>query len=382
MSTLPQATNDAPSATLGAANGGVSANIASQQPLPTPLELRARLPAPAAALRWVAAARAQAADILARRDHRLLVIVGPCSIHDPTASRHYARKLQALAEETSDALLLVMRAYFEKPRTALGWKGLINDPHLNDTFDIAHGLALARGLLLDLAALKLPAATEALNPIAPPYLQELVTWTAIGARTTESQTHREMASGFSSIVGFKNATDGTLGPAVNALHAVARPHRFLAIDNAGRAAITQSQGNQHAHIVLRGGTAGPNYDAAAVAQCEQTLARSGLATNIMVDCSHANSGYAAQRQLAVADAVAEQIADGNRSIIGLMVESNLVRGRQPLTAPEALSYGVSITDACLGWEDTADLIRRLAAKLREPLKARAAIVDPQRLNGA
>lgn len=342
-------------------------NVAALQPLPTPDAVKRQLPASDAVLRFVADSRQRVRGILERRDHRLLVVVGPCSIHDLEAARDYAARLKPLAEETADALYIVMRTYFEKPRTTVGWKGLINDPHLDDSFHVEHGIHLARALLLDIAALELPLATEALDPIAPQYLQDLITWSAIGARTTESQTHREMASGLSSAVGFKNSTDGTLDTAVNALKSVAGAHRFLGIDSTGAVAVIHTRGNANAHIVLRGGHEGPNYDAPAVASCEAVLAAAGLAGNIMVDCSHANANKDHRRQLLVADSVAEQIGAGNRSIIGLMVESNIAAGKQPLGAPEQLAYGVSITDACLGWQDTEALLRRLAAKLRTTL---------------
>ena len=352
-------------------------NGAARGQLPTPAQLKREQPADRAARRFVAASRRQVAAILERRDHRLLVVVGPCSIHDPAAARHYARQLKTLAAETSDVLLVVMRAYFEKPRTTLGWKGLINDPHLNDSFDIAHGLALARDLLLHLATQGVPVASEALDPFLPQYLQDLVTWAAIGARTSASQPHREMASGLGAVVGFKNGTDGALTAAINAMRVAAKPQKFLGIDQHGKVAITQTRGNPHTHIVLRGGDAGPNYAAAAISRCEAALAAAGLPVNIMVDCSHANSEKNHDRQAGVAEAVAEQIAAGNRSIVGVMAESNLAGGRQPFAPPEELAYGVSITDACMGWDDTAGMLRMLAAKLRSPLLRRL-----DSLNGA
>lgn len=358
---MSTATSRRPSARQGRAAHG---------PLPTPRQLKEQQPAPARTVRFVAAARRAVADILERRDHRLLVVVGPCSIHDPAAAREYAGKLKALAADTSDTLLLIMRTYLEKPRTALGWKGLINDPHLNDSFDIERGLVLARALLLDLAAQGLPVACEALDPSVPRYLHDLVTWAAIGARTAASQTHREMASGLPAPVGIKNSTDGTLAAAINALRFAARPHRCLGIDEDGRVAATRTPGNAATHIVLRGGDAGPNYAAEAVARCEGALAAAGLPLNIMVDCSHANAERQHQRQAGVAQAVAAQIECGNRSIVGLMLESNLRPGRQPLAPPHTLAYGVSVTDACLGWDDTAALVRALAARLRTPLLGR------------
>lgn len=351
-------------------------NVMAQDVLSTPATVKADMPASAQVQAAVADARRQVTDILKRRDHRLLVIVGPCSIHDPAAARDYAARLKPLADATADSLCVVMRAYFEKPRTTVGWKGLVNDPNLDDSFDIERGIRLARQLLLDIAASGLPVATEALDPITPQYLQDLIAWSAIGARTTESQTHREMASGLSSAVGFKNGTDGTLATAVNALKSAASRHRFLGINRDGQVAMIHTCGNANAHIVLRGGTHGPNYDAAAVRRCEEALGGAGLATNIMVDCSHANANKDHRRQAAVAAAVAEQIAAGNRSIIGLMVESNIHPGNQSF-APgpsggegKRLAYGVSITDACIGWAETETLLCTLASQLRGPLAAR------------
>jgi 3-deoxy-7-phosphoheptulonate synthase len=272
----------------------------------------------------------------------------------------------------SESLFLVMRAYFEKPRTTVGWKGLINDPHLDDTFRVAEGLRLARRFLLDVAALGLPLSTEALDPITPQYLQDLISWSAIGARTTESQTHREMASGLSSAVGFKNGTDGSFDVAINALQSVSRPHRFLGISPTGQVAVLTTRGNGNAHIVLRGGTGGPNYDADSIARCEQAHQQHGLKANIMVDCSHANSSKDHERQPLVAGDVAEQIRAGNRSLMGLMIESHLHAGNQPISADrEAMRYGVSVTDACIGWETTRELLLELNGKLAAPLAARA-----------
>ena len=346
-------------------------NVTAQDVLASPAAVKRGLPAPPGALRLVAESRLRLRDILERRDHRLLVVVGPCSIHDPNAAHDYAARLKRLAADTAESLCLVMRAYFEKPRTSIGWKGLINDPSLDDTFDVERGLHTARRLLIDLAAQGLPLATEALDPIAPQYLQDLITWTAIGARTTESQTHREMASGLSSVVGFKNGTDGSLETAVNALRSVGRPHRFLGINAAGQVAVIHTRGNSHAHVVLRGGARGPNYSAQSVAQCEAALARADLPGSIMVDCAHANAGKDHRRQALVADAVADQIAAGNRSIVGLMLESNIGAGNQPLAPWEDLAYGVSITDACVGWEETERILRGLANRLRRPLRERA-----------
>ena len=336
--------------------------------LPTPAEVKGRHPANSELLRQVAAARRRIRDILARRDHRLLVVVGPCSIHDPDAAADYAERLAALATETQDALYVVMRAYFEKPRTARGWKGLINDPYLDDTNQVEDGICLARKVLLDIAGRGLPIATEALDPLTPQYLQDLITWSAIGARTAESQPHREMASGLSSVVGLKNPTDGSVMGAVNALKAVAHPHRFLGIDPDGHVAVIQTRGNPSAHIVLRGGEGGPNYDADAIEQCEARLLAQLLPVNIMVDCSHANANKEHERQALVVDAVAKQLVEGNRSIIGIMIESNIAAGNQPIGRD--LAYGVSITDPCVGWEETEAMLRSLAARLRPHLEDR------------
>jgi 3-deoxy-7-phosphoheptulonate synthase len=305
-------------------------NIRAQQVLITPGELKAELPVTEPVTRLVQRARAAVRDILRREDPRLLVVVGPCSIHDADAALDYASRLVRLSAELDDTLLIVMRAYFEKPRTTVGWKGLINDPHLDDTFEIAEGLALARRLLLRIGEMGLPMSTEALDPITPQYLQDLISWSAIGARTTESQTHREMASGLSSAVGFKNGTDGGLEVALNALKSVASPHSFLGINLDGQVAVLQTRGNPNAHLVLRGGSQGPNYDARSISVAEQALEQSGLAANIMVDCSHANSSKDHNRQPLVARDIAGQIRDGNTSIIGLMIESNLGAGNQPL----------------------------------------------------
>jgi len=300
--------------------------------------------------------------------------VGPCSIHDPEAALDYAARLARLSKEVDDRLLLVMRAYFEKPRTTVGWKGLVNDPHLDDSFEVAEGLAIARRLMLDIADLGIGLSTEALDPIAPQYLQDLISWTAIGARTTESQTHREMASGLSSAVGFKNGTDGSLQVALNALQSVASPHSFLGINGAGQVAVMRTRGNPDAHLVLRGGGNGPNYDADSIAAAEAGLVAAGLAPNIMVDCSHANSSKDHDRQPLVARDVAEQIAAGNRSVIGLMIESNIAAGNQPLQPDrKKLKYGVSVTDACIDWETTEELLREVAATVGPVLEERSRI---------
>ena len=343
-------------------------NVLANELLPTPFAVKAALPAPEAVMQRVADARQQVRKILERRDHRLLVVVGPCSIHDVDAALEYARQLNAVAARTRDSLLIVMRAYFEKPRTTVGWKGLINDPYLDDSFHIEEGIRIARQLLIDLAAMGLPLSTEALDPIMPQYLHDLIAWSAIGARTTESQTHREMASGLSSAVGFKNGTDGSLDVAINALRSVTKPHRFLGINQSGQVAIIHTRGNDLAHIVLRGGHAGPNYDHGAIASCEAELRAADLPENIMVDCSHANSNKDHRNQPAVARDVAAQIEGGNRSIIGVMLESNLSEGSQKLG--DDLSYGVSITDACIGWSETESLLLDLADRMGDVLVRR------------
>jgi 3-deoxy-7-phosphoheptulonate synthase len=326
-------------------------NMASQEVLVTPEELWQSQPMSEAVKRTVAESRGVIQNILDRKDHRLFVVVGPCSIHDTEAAMDYARRLQRLARELSDTLYIVMRVYFEKPRTTVGWKGLINDPHLDDSFKIEEGLHIGRKLLLDILELGLPTSTEALDPISPQYLQDLISWSAIGARTTESQTHREMASGLSSAVGFKNGTDGGLTVATNALQSVANPHRFLGINRQGQVSVFTTKGNAYGHIVLRGGSAGPNYDSVHVKLCEEALEKAGVPTNIMVDCSHANSNKQPELQPLVVENVANQILEGNRSIVGLMIESNLKAGNQSIPENlDDLEYGVSVTDGCIDWE--------------------------------
>jgi 3-deoxy-7-phosphoheptulonate synthase len=338
-------------------------NIVEQVQLVSPATLHDELPLSEAARASVLAGRDTLKRILERSDPRLFVVVGPCSIHDPAAALDYGRRLAALARELEDTFVLVMRVYFEKPRTTVGWKGLINDPDLDDSFHIEKGLRTARRLLLDLNELGLPCGTEALDPITPQYLADLVSWSAIGARTTESQTHREMASGLSMPVGIKNGTDGNRAVAVNALVSVSRPHAFLGIDPEGRCALTYTRGNRHAHIVLRGGAA-PNYDSVSVALAEQELERAGLPRSIMIDCSHGNSAKDPARQPLVLGDVVHQVVQGNRSIVGAMIESNLEWGSQPLAERSRLRYGVSITDACIDWASTDRLLREARAKLK------------------
>ncbi|WP_044874290.1 3-deoxy-7-phosphoheptulonate synthase [Pseudomonas sp. LFM046] len=346
-------------------------NVASNETLITPEQLKREIPLTDAALDTVANGRQVVRNILDGKDHRLFVVVGPCSIHDIKAAHEYADRLKGLAAELSDTLFLVMRVYFEKPRTTVGWKGLINDPYLDDSFKIQDGLHIGRQLLRDLAEKGLPTATEALDPISPQYLQDLISWSAIGARTTESQTHREMASGLSSAVGFKNGTDGSLTVAINALQSVSSPHRFLGINQEGGVSIVTTKGNAYGHVVLRGGNGKPNYDSVSVAICEQELTKAGIRPNIMVDCSHANSNKDPALQPLVMDNVANQILEGNNSIVGLMVESHLGWGNQSIPKDlDQLKYGVSITDACIDWDTTEKTLRSMHAKLKDVLPKR------------
>ncbi|MBX9607464.1 MAG: 3-deoxy-7-phosphoheptulonate synthase [Gammaproteobacteria bacterium] len=346
-----------------ATDGLEDVNVSDFAPLPSPEALHARQPLDARARATVAAARRAIGEIIDGRDPRLLVVVGPCSIHDLDAARDYARRLGALSAELAERLLLVMRVYFEKPRTTTGWKGFINDPRLDDSFDIAYGLEAARAFLLELAAAGMPTATEALDPVVPQYLGDLISWYAIGARTTESQTHREMASGLSAPCGFKNGTDGGIDVAINAILAARSPHHFLGIDGAGRTAVVRTRGNPRAHLILRGGTR-PNYDAATAAACRERLARHGLPEAIMVDCSHGNSAKDHNRQPQVARDVVARRADGEAGIVGLMIESNLGAGNQAFKPGQGgLQYGVSITDACIDWPTTETLLRELHAML-------------------
>lgn len=348
-------------------------NVASQGVLVTPEQLWTALPMSDGVRQTVADSRQAVWDILDRKDHRLFVVVGPCSIHDTKAALDYARRLKALADELSDTLYIVMRVYFEKPRTTVGWKGLINDPYLDDSFRIEEGLHIGRKLLLDILELGLPTSTEALDPISPQYLQDLISWSAIGARTTESQTHREMASGLSSAVGFKNGTDGGLTVATNALNSVSRPHRFLGINRQGQVSVFTTRGNAHGHIVLRGGSAGPNYDSVHIKLCEDALSEANLARNIMVDCSHANSNKQPELQPLVVENVGNQILEGNQSIVGLMIESNIHAGNQSIPENlDDLAYGVSVTDGCIDWEATEACLRKLRDTVKAVLPGRLA----------
>jgi 3-deoxy-7-phosphoheptulonate synthase len=348
-------------------------NVASSELLPTPEEVKADLPLSERAEDTIFRSREEVQAILDRRDPRLFVVVGPCSIHDVAAARDYAGRLEQLAARVAHTMFLIMRVYFEKPRTTVGWKGLINDPDLDDSFHIEKGIRLARRLLLELAERGIPAGTEALDPIMPQYLHELVTWTAIGARTTESQTHREMASGLSTPVGFKNGTDGTLSVAINALQSVRAPHHFLGITQDGQSAVFRTTGNRYGHLVLRGGGGRTNYDSVSVALAERELARAALPVNVVVDCSHGNSNKDPALQPLVAENCVNQMLEGNESIVGLMLESHLEWGNQSIAADRStLRYGVSITDACIDWATTEALLLKLNAKLAScPRFARA-----------
>ncbi|MEP6572525.1 MAG: 3-deoxy-7-phosphoheptulonate synthase [Gemmatimonadota bacterium] len=342
-------------------------HVTEIEPLASPRRMREELPGLPEALRSVVDGRAAIRAIISGEDDRLLVVVGPCSIHDPIAALEYAHRLAALRAELVDVLHIVMRVYFEKPRTTVGWKGLINDPHLDGSRDMETGLRLARRLLLDVNALGLPAATELLGPVIPQYIADLVSWTAIGARTAESQTHREMASGLSMPVGFKNSTDGNLQVALDGMHAAETPHSFLGIDDEGRAAIIQTTGNPDRHLVLRGGGGRTNYDAASVERAVEMLRAAGEVPRVMVDCSHGNSNKDYSRQPIVLRDLLAQRRAGSQSVMGTMIESHLHAGNQPLGASAAnLAYGVSITDACIDWETTELLLREAAETLRTP----------------
>lgn len=339
--------------------------VVATRRLPAPRELKEALPMDERANETVVQGRLTVQRILRGEDPRLLVVIGPCSIHDPEAAMDYARKLAALSAEVSDQLFLVMRVYFEKPRTTIGWKGLINDPQIDGTYDVDTGLRIARRLLLAINGLGLPAATEFLDPIVPQYIADLVSWAAIGARTTESQTHREMASGLSMPVGFKNGTDGSLQIAIDAMFSARHPHHFLGMDEHGAVSVVQTTGNADGHVVLRGGRNRTNYDAASIAEAEASLKKAGLPPVLMVDCSHANSLKQHAKQEEVWDDVIAQRVAGSASIIGVMLESHLNEGSQPLKDPKNLAYGVSITDACLNWETTARMLRTGAERLRK-----------------
>ena len=337
-------------------------NVSAVQPLVPPRAVKAKLPVGAPERELVRATRAAIRDVLHGRDrHRLVVVVGPCSIHDPEAALDYARRLAAVAEATRESLVVVMRTYFEKPRTTVGWKGLINDPHLDGSCAIAEGLELARRVLVDVNRLGMPCGSELLDPITPQYVADLLAWAAIGARTTESQTHREMASGLSMPVGFKNGTDGGLQVAVDAVVSARHPHTFLGIDVDGITSAIRTQGNPDRHVVLRGGRGQANHHAADVARAAALVAGEDIPRPIMIDCLHGNSGKDPARQLRVCREVLEQVRGGQQALMGLLVESNLFSGRQDWKPGAPLAYGVSITDACLGWDDTEALLRETAA---------------------
>lgn len=346
-------------------------NVVSQEVLLSPEKVKARIPLSDEAAEIVLSGRETIRRILDRQDPRLFIVVGPCSIHDIEAAADYAKRLKKLADEVKDTLFIIMRVYFEKPRTTTGWKGLINDPHLDDSFQIEEGLQIARSLLLDFAEMGLYTGTEALDPITPQYISDLIAWTAIGARTTESQTHRELASGLSTPVGFKNGTDGGFTVAVNALQSASRPHSFLGINQNGQCTVIRTAGNRYGHIVLRGGTK-PNYDSVAIALCEKQLAANNLPQNIVVDCSHANSNKDPALQPLVMNDCVHQILEGNKSIVGMMIESNIEEGNQSIPADLAnLKYGVSVTDACVDWPTTEKMLREAHDKLKDVLPNRS-----------
>ncbi len=346
-------------------------NVSDVDVMPSPDEVKARLPLTEAAARTVVEGRAAVEAILDRRDPRVFVVVGPCSIHDPVAGLDYARRLRDLAAELSDTLHLVMRVYFEKPRTSVGWKGFINDPLMDDSFRIDLGMEKARRFLLDVNEMGVEAGTEALDPIAPQYYGDLITWTAIGARTSESQTHREMSSGLSTPVGFKNGTDGDVETAVNAILSASHPHAFLGINGQGRTAVVRTRGNPYGHLVLRGGGGRPNFDTVSISLAEQALAKAKLPQNVVVDCSHANSWKKPEMQPLVMRDVVHQIREGNRSVVGFMVESFIEAGNQSI--PEDLSklkYDCSVTDGCVSWATTEEMLRSAHQVLKDVLPNR------------
>ncbi|QSX34724.1 3-deoxy-7-phosphoheptulonate synthase [Shewanella avicenniae] len=344
--------------------------IHAEKVLVTPEALKQQLPLSERGHQFILNARNTISDIVHKRDNRLLVITGPCSIHDIASAKEYALKLKKLHDELQDQFYIVMRVYFEKPRTTVGWKGLINDPDMDESFDLEKGLRMARELMLFLAEIELPVATEALDPISPQYIAELISWSAIGARTTESQTHREMASGLSMPVGFKNGTDGSIDVAINALKSAASEHRFMGINEAGQVALLQTRGNPDGHVILRGGSK-PNYDRESVAQSAALLHKAGLTARLVIDCSHGNSSKDHRRQPLVCDDVFEQIILGNTSIIGIMLESHLYEGSQSVNAPVSeLRYGVSVTDACIDWPTTEQLLCDGARKLADVIPQR------------
>ncbi|NHB92487.1 3-deoxy-7-phosphoheptulonate synthase [Photorhabdus cinerea] len=345
-------------------------HIRDEQILITPEKLKQQYPLNNDDQHSIENARKIVADIIQRRDPRLLVVCGPCSIHDVDVALDYAHRLKALSSELSDNLYIVMRVYFEKPRTTVGWKGLINDPFMDGSFNVEAGLHIARRLLHCLVKMGLPLATEALDPNIPQYLGDLFSWAAIGARTTESQTHREMASGLSMPIGFKNGTDGSLSTAINAMCAAAMPHCFMGINQSGQVCLLQTHGNPNGHIILRGGKT-PNYSSEHVMECEQQMMQSGLLPSLMIDCSHSNSNKDFRRQSLVLDSVAEQIVSGNQSITGIMLESHINEGNQSSEQPRSeMKYGVSVTDACINWQTTEAVLRKLHQQISQQLSQR------------
>ncbi len=346
-------------------------NVKSIQPLVTPAELKKEVPLTETAYQTVLKGRETVRNILDGNDKRLFIVIGPCSIHDTVAAHEYADRLKVLSEKIKDTIYVVMRVYFEKPRTTVGWKGLINDPDMNDSFNIEKGLRIGRQLLRELNEKGLPCATEALDPNSPQYYQDLISWSAIGARTTESQTHREMSSGLSSPVGFKNGTDGGLTVATNAMQSVKHGHSFLGLNDQGQVSVIHTSGNPYAHVVLRGGNGKPNYDAGSVAEAEAALAKAKVSGKIMIDASHANSNKDPYLQPLVLKNITEQILDGNKSIVGLMVESHLKGGRQDIPADlNALEYGKSVTDGCIDWDTTEKALLEMHEALKDVLPKR------------
>ncbi|MEU0239799.1 3-deoxy-7-phosphoheptulonate synthase [Nocardiopsis sp. NPDC006198] len=339
--------------------------VASYKPLIAPRDLLAELPLGPDRSALVEESRAEVKRVLDGEDDRLLVVVGPCSVHDPESALDYARRLAELVPSLRDDLCVVMRVYFEKPRTTVGWKGLINDPHLDDTYDVHHGLRTARKLLLDINSLGLPAGTEFLDPITPQYIADVVSWGAIGARTTESQVHRQLSSGLSTPVGFKNGTDGDVQVAVDAVGAASASHTFFGVDPAGAGSVVVTEGNPDCHVILRGGRSGPNFDTEPVGAALDVIENAGLPRRLMIDASHANSGKDHKRQPGVASAIAAQVAAGQKGVIGVMLESFIVEGAQKLGDPADLTYGQSITDKCMGWETTGEVLNQLAEAVRK-----------------
>lgn len=342
----------------------LNVRVVTTTPLPNPNHIRTEISVSERATQAVLRARRDIARVIAGDDPRRLVVIGPCSVHDPEAAIDYALKLKKLSEPLSDRLLVVMRVYFEKPRTTVGWKGLINDPGLDGSDDIPTGLRTARRLLLEVNEIGLPAATEFLDPIVPQYISDLISWAAIGARTTESQTHREMASGLSMPVGFKNSTDGSLSAAINAMLSAAQPHSFLGVNDTGQVAVVRTQGNPEGHVVLRGGTSGPNYKREHIEEAARQLTKAQVNRRVLVDCAHGNSNKSVEQQAVVAFELADQIADGNENVLGLMIESNIKAGRQDITGSKAdLVYGQSVTDPCIDFDTTVRVLERLAASV-------------------